>query len=227
MVLDLKLIKQKTTNILLHRGIMKNNIKEKIKNLDKRRVLGIILMIVGISIIVFTSYIKYESYIKEKQTREIFEKQLSNLDKDIPEPNVKDKDVEINNEDINALGIMLIPKINVKVIIAEGTDVETLKYYVGHFKDTAEPGVKGNFAVAGHRNYIYNEMFRDVHKLDSGDEIIVRTRKGEFKYKVNGSKVVEPTELSVLDQTKDATVTLITCTNSGKQRYVITGELVN
>lgn len=205
---------------------MKNNIKEKLRKIDKRRTIGIFLMVIGIAIIVVASYIKYESYTKEKQTREIFEKQLANLDKDIPESNVKDKELEVNKEEVNALGVMLIPKINVKVIIEEGTDVETLKYYVGHFKDTALPGENGNFAVAGHRNYIYNEMFRDVHKLDSGDEIIVRTKKGEFKYKVNNSKVVEPTELSVLDQTKDATITLITCTNSGKQRYVITGELV-
>lgn len=205
---------------------MKNNIKEKIKNLDKRRGLGILLMVVGITIIVVASYIKYESYIKEKQTRDIFEKQLANLDKNIPETNVKDKDLEVDKEDINALGVMLIPKINVKVLIEEGTDIETLKYYVGHFKDTAAPGENGNFAVAGHRNYVYNEMFRDVHKLDGGDEIIVRTKKGEFKYKITNSKVVEPTELSVLDQTKDATITLITCTNSGKQRYIITGELV-
>lgn len=205
---------------------MKLNIKDKLKGLNRRKTIGILLMVVGITIICLASYTKYSAYTREKEARQRFEKQLANLDKDLPENTVKDKEIELNKEDENSLGIMLIPKINVKVLIVEGTEVETLKYYVGHFKDTVLPGENGNFAVAGHRNYIYNEMFRDLHMLDGGDEIIVRTKKDEFKYKVVNSKVVEPTEISVLNQTKEPTITLITCTNSGKQRYVITGKLV-
>ena len=137
----------------------------------------------------------------------------------------EDPKLGFENEDIDAIGIMVIPKINVKVLVAEGTEDEKLKYYVGHFENTALPGEKGNFAVAGHRNYIYNEMFRDVNQLEAGDDIIVRTAKGEFTYKVKEQKVIEPTDVDILDPTDDSTVTLVTCTIGGKQRLVVIGEL--
>ena len=161
----------------------------------------------------------------EKRLREEYEQALNDLQKGTDEQGESDSKLGFENEDVNAIGIMVIPKINVKVLVTEGTEDEKLKYYVGHFKNTALPGEKGNFAVAGHRNYIYNEMFRDVNQLEQGDDIIVRTAKGEFTYKVKEQKVIEPTDVQILDPTDDATVTLVTCTIGGKQRLIVTGEL--
>lgn len=46
---------------------------------------------------------------------------------------------------------MTIPKIDLEVTIGEGVDMNTLKYALGHFPNTAMPGNDGNFSVATHR----------------------------------------------------------------------------
>ncbi|MDD3370161.1 MAG: sortase, partial [Lachnospiraceae bacterium] len=70
--------------------------------------------------------------------------------------------------------------------------------------------------------------FNRLDEVKIGDEIILETEKGTYTYHVTGTKVVAPDEMSVLDPTKDATVTLITCTPLyvATHRLIVTGELV-
>lgn len=56
-------------------------------------------------------------------------------------PTVKSLEGILQDEN-GTIGIMIIPKINVKVPINEGAELDTLKYAVGHFKGTAMPGSK-------------------------------------------------------------------------------------
>lgn len=199
----------------------------------KRRIFGLIFIIVGLGIIGSAFFMRYSAERKQKNMIEAFEKTIENVDKGINE-NKGGEAAEASpvikppSEDINgAIGIMKIPKIDLKVAIGEGIDNETLKYAVGHFDGTAMPGEKGNFAVAGHRSYTYSEYFNRLDELVEGDEIIVKTKKGEFTYKIYEKKVVEPTEVSVLDKTKDATITLVTCTpiRVATHRLIIKGKL--
>ncbi|WP_242851399.1 class D sortase [Clostridium sp. DMHC 10] len=134
-----------------------------------------------------------------------------------------------SNEDIEGVGILTISKINLKVVIGEGADLKTLKYAVGHFKGTALPGQKGNFCVAGHRSYVFGEYFNRLDELKIGDEIIVKTLNGEFKYKVYKTQVVLPSQVEVLNPSNDATMTLITCTpiRVATHRLIVKARLEN
>ena len=60
-----------------------------------------------------------------------------------------------------------------------------------------------------------------------GDEIIVTTVQGTFRYLVTETKIVKPTDFSVLDQTPDATLTLTSCNPrySSRQRIVVKAKL--
>ena len=192
-----------------------------------KKTLGGILILIGVIIIGITGYLKYDSFKKEKDMREKFESALKNLENK-SENGEKEKSPEGKGDDdkVEALGVMIIPKINMKAAIGSGTEEKVLNYYLGHFENTAFPGENGNFSVAGHRNYVYNEFFRDVDKLENGDEILVRAEKGEFKYKVDKSFVVNPEDIYVLDKTEDATITLVTCTTDSKRRLIVKGTLV-
>jgi sortase A len=204
--------------------------------------MGIILIIVGLSLIGSVIIMKYDSSIKQKKMIETFERTLKYLGEERVDNNIENKiDLPQNTEnndrlissakpenlDIQAIAILVIPKINISVAVAEGTDMETLKYAVGHFEGTAMPGEKGNFCVAGHRSYTYNEFFNKANELSIGDDIIVKTKKGEYTYIIDEVKVVEPTEISVLEPTKEATVTLVTCTpiRLATHRLIIKGKL--
>jgi sortase A len=210
-----------------------------------RKLLGAVLICVGLSITGTALYMRYSGERKQKAMLHAFEKTLQELDTremevvgndaDIegsldrvqPQSNESSPDIKPNPQDIKAMAIMVIPKINLTVAVVEGIGEEALKYAVGHFEDTGMPGEKGNFAVAGHRSYTYSEYFNRADELEIGDEIIVRTKKGEFIYVVYEKKVVEPTEISVLDPTKDATITLVTCTpiRIATHRLIIKGKL--
>lgn len=125
-------------------------------------------------------------------------------------------------------GIIEIPKLGVVAAILEGTDDRALKYTVGHYPGTANPGEKGNSVLLGHRNYVYGHYFRELNKLELGDLIILRKDTDVFTYEVTDSFVVEPNELWVLDNSEEAEVTLITCTPviTYTHRLIVKGRLV-
>lgn len=129
----------------------------------------------------------------------------------------------------NLIGILSIPKIDLSVGIGEGVDKETLKYSVGHFVGTAMPGEKGNLCIAGHRSYTYGEFFNRLDEIEKNDTIIVESNGNTFNYKVIETKVVTPEEVSVLNQTKDSEITIVTCTpiRIGTHRLIVKGFLVN
>ena len=126
------------------------------------------------------------------------------------------------------IGIIEIESVNLKNVIVESTDKKYLNHHVCHFENSAMPGEDGNFALAGHSStYYYNQVFNELHKVKIGDEIIIKTINDEFTYTITETIVVESDEIEVLDQdmTKKE-ITLVTCTNGGKQRFVVKGEVL-
>src|SRR5262245_13624706 len=86
------------------------------------------------------------------------------------------------------VGRIVIPRANVSVAIAEGTDPRTLDRAVGHLRGTALPGEGGHVALAGHRD----TFFRGLGRLRPGDRIRLRTPDGTFTYRVARSEIVTP-----------------------------------
>ncbi|MGD6968605.1 class D sortase [Rossellomorea vietnamensis] len=111
----------------------------------------------------------------------------------------------------NMLGIITIDVINVNLPILRGASQYNLKYGAGHLNGTAIPGKTGNSAIAAHRSREQGKMFNRLGELQMGDAITVKTRSGTFQYKVTDTKVVEPTDLSVLQESDEEILTLITC----------------
>lgn len=103
-----------------------------------------------------------------------------------------------------------IPAINVDAPVVQGDGWEQLKKGVGQHIGTADPGQDGNVVLSAH-NDIFGEIFRDLDQIEPGDEIIVFTNQRSYTYLVVDNKVVEPTNIEVMGQTKQPTVTLISC----------------
>lgn len=121
-----------------------------------------------------------------------------------------------------------IPQINVNHVIVPGVDWEALKLGVGMLMNGVNPGNKqGNLVLSGH-NDIYGEVFRDLDKLKVGDQFTVRTQTQEYTYTVTSFKVVEPTDVSVMNNQGGATVTLISCYpyKVDNKRYVVFAQRV-
>ncbi|MDV5105351.1 class D sortase [Clostridium perfringens] len=109
----------------------------------------------------------------------------------------------------------------------EGSTLDVLENNIGHFENTAMPGENGNFSIAGHRNTINNEVFRNIDKLQVGDEIKITTLTDIFQYEINEIFVTSPSDTDVLNQNLDEkTMTIVTCTNRGKDRYIVKAKLI-
>ncbi|MDU8966258.1 class D sortase [Clostridium tertium] len=191
-------------------------LKEKI-----RRGIGIILIIVGLALIVSIVYKKIETSKKQKELQNILEQVIS----EDPEDGSEGKQ-EISINGYEPVALIEIPSINLSQGLVEGITDEILQYYLGHFETSVKPGEKGNFAVAGHRVSDYSEAFVNLYKVEAEDEVIVKANKKEYIYKVTENFIVDPSRVDVLDNTDDATITLITCTVGAKERVVVKGKLV-
>jgi sortase A len=112
--------------------------------------------------------------------------------------------------------------------IVEGITTNQLRKGPGHYPQTALPGDPGNAAIAGHRT-TYGAPFYRLNELQPGDPILVTTSTGQFRYTVSDSKVVKPTDVSVLDPTPDDRLTLTTCNPrfSASTRLIVVGRLDN
>ena len=119
-----------------------------------------------------------------------------------------------------------VPSIGVDAPVVEGDDWEALKQGAGHHVGSANPGERGNCVISAH-NDIFGEIFRDLQDLDLGDEVLVHTVSQVYRYVVTQSRVIEPTEVSVMYPTSSPVLTLITCHPYGidTHRIVVVAEL--
>lgn len=120
------------------------------------------------------------------------------------------------------LGILDIPRIGLSSVVEQGVDSAILRDNVGHIPGTALPGHEGNAALAAHRD----TYFRHLSELRTGDEIVFHSVSATYTYKVQSTSIVEPTDTSVLTQTKKPTLTLVTCfpfyyVGSAPKRFVL------
>jgi sortase A len=109
--------------------------------------------------------------------------------------------------DDSLIGMLDIPRLELTTPIVEGDDRATLEIAAGHLPDTPRPWELGNSAIAAHRD----GLFRPLEDIRVGDQVIVRTMRGDFEYRVRDTKIVQPDDLSVLAPTEHHTLTLITC----------------
>lgn len=123
-----------------------------------------------------------------------------------------------------------IPKLDVDVIVVEGTTLSALRAGAGHYPRTPLPGERGNVAIAGHRT-TYGRPFNRIDELAEGDEVILTTPIGRHAYEVTRSAwVVDDRDWSVIhDYPRGGSfLTLTSCHPEGSDDYriIVRAELV-
>jgi sortase A len=93
------------------------------------------------------------------------------------------------------------------VPIYNGTDDFTLDRGAGRIKGMAKTGEAGNLGISGHRD----GFFRVLKDIAEGDDILVQTTHGVEKYQVTDLKIVPKSDLSVLVESDEKMLTLVTC----------------
>lgn len=122
---------------------------------------------------------------------------------------------------------IVIPTLGIDWPIVPGDGWEELKRGVGHHAGSVNPGERGNMILAGHDD-VFGEVFKDLEQLKSGDEVTVYAGGHSYRYEVRAKRIVPPSELDVLNPTREAVATLITCYpyRIDTMRLVVIAQLV-
>jgi sortase A len=134
----------------------------------------------------------------------------------------------------HAVAILVIPRMDLDMVVVEGTDTESLKKGPGHYSSTAYPWEDhGRVGIAGHRT-TYLAPFWSLDELRPGDRITLKTEYGIYNYSVTRSVITDPSGTlpsgeSVLAPTREPTLVLTTCNPrfSASQRLVVFADRVN
>ena len=122
---------------------------------------------------------------------------------------------------------LVIAAIGVDAPVVEGDSWDVLKNGIGHRISSAWPGELGNCVLSAH-NDVYGSIFKDLGSLEPGDVVVAQAPEGDFRYVVEGKRIVLPSEVSVTDPTTEPILTLITCYPPlvDTHRIVVTARLV-
>jgi sortase A len=105
------------------------------------------------------------------------------------------------------LAILSIPRLELEVPVYDGTTDAVLDLAAGRIEDTALPGTPGNVGIAAHRD----GFFRILKDIKEGDALVLDTPVALEQYRVEWIKVTTPEDVSVIDPTPGAAVTLVGC----------------
>ncbi len=169
-------------------------------------------------------YGQLQFYINSRSTQKV-----ANIDPVKPSAPTNQAEAVVGPNEI------IIPKINVKAPLVfintteEKAVLLALQDGVVHYAGTANPGENGNSVFFGHSsNDIwekgnYKFVFALLEKLAVGDQYEIHYQSKKYIYTVEETKVVMPTDLTVLNQTATPYSTLITCTPPGTswKRFIV------
>ena len=135
--------------------------------------------------------------------------------------------VTVEGRTYNTEAILRYPSLGINYPVLSEESDSMLKVSVCKYWGPA-PNSVGNYCIVGH-NYRNGNMFGKLSMADYGDTFTLSDLSGNtVTYEVYNRYVVDPTDVACTSQLTGGTreVTLITCTNFGKQRLVVKGKEV-
>ena len=215
----------------------------------KRKTYKVIFILCLVLIVILTGYYvlaEYDKSQKEQISREILNQMNDSttvednfivvaLDEDPTEEEVPivemqtttttntiDSEVTANGVSYQTEAILDYPKLGISYPVLSEESEELLKVSLCKYWGP-NPNKVGNYCIVGH-NYLSGKMFGKLSSAAIGDEInLTDLNNNKVTYVVYNRYVVEPTDVSCTSQLTNGQreITLITCTNYGKQRLVV------
>lgn len=191
----------------------KDRINKFLKKFYMKILIGIFILI--ILILMFL--------IKEENKEKIYEISSRIINTNIKINEIYDNVNRDNKESFNDkyFGRIIIDKINIDYIIFNTFSDELMKLSICKLHED-----NGNISLIGH-NYDNNRFFSNINELEINDEIRIIQNDNEYVYKVYKIYEVYEDDLNPLNGKEINEITLITCNNFNKKRYIIKASLYN
>ena len=204
---------------------------------DKRRkkswfiIIGSLIIVLGFSLLSFDFIKPYvDENTEEKSLEQFYIKEEQIIDK-----NDKTTSDEVEKEKkpkvkYNYIAVLKIPKINLeKGLVEKNSKYNNINYGVQILKESDSPDViNGNVILAAHSGTANISYFRNLDKLDLGDDAIIYYQGSTYNYKVVKKYDVDKTgKINIKRDRNTSTLTLITCRHNTDKQIVIILELQN
>lgn len=124
------------------------------------------------------------------------------------------------------LGVLEVPAVELKVPVYQTASELVMDRAAGVIDGMAYPHEGGNIGISGHRD----GYFRVLKDVKVGDQIVLQTLEGEKRFTIDATTVVDKTDTHLLKDTREQTVTLVTCypfyfVGHAPQRFIVTASL--
>jgi sortase A len=128
----------------------------------------------------------------------------------------------ISTEGGDAVARLEIPRLDLDVVVVNGTDVGDLRRGPGRHLDSFMPGQGQLVYIAGHRT-TFGAPFSHIDELRRGDRIVVELPYATIEYRVTEDRIVDQYELSVLKSRGREELVLQACHPRffASQRYLV------
>jgi LPXTG-site transpeptidase (sortase) family protein len=149
-------------------------------------------LLIGVLLIVTFVYGMWHGFSEQEQLNARW---LQQVGKQLDTPSTGTVGIDHNlQRPLNGIDFAIrVPKLRYFAAVREGVSTTILYSGPGHYPGTVWPGNQGTVGVAAHNVYWIN-----FPQLGSGDEIDIETRYGIFRYKVTGSRIVNPDDRTVV-----------------------------
>jgi len=126
----------------------------------------------------------------------------------------------------HAIGRIRIDRIDLDMVVVQGTDTSSLQKGPGHYTATPIPGQPGTVAIAGHRT-TYLAPFRHIDQIQDGDEVRIEMPYAAFTYSVEKHEVVDPGDVGIIKPVGYDRLVLTAChpPYSAAHRYAVFAKL--
>ena len=181
-----------------------------------RRWLGAALATVGLSLLLYGTWIPAKAWLAQQLLESAWENSLRTGERQRPWPWA----------DHWPVAELRLP--GRRLIVLAGDQGPVLAFAPGHSPRSGLPGDTLTTVISGHRD----THFRELHQLGHGDELSLATRQGRYRYRVADRQILDARRdrLSLRD---DGALLLVTCwppqalTVGGPQRLIVRAERID
>ena len=206
--------------------------RKKINSKKSLYIIGSLLILSSISIV----GIKHYKEIKQTESEDIaISEYYETTNEEVKVETTENKDNATKEEDkdnkevIYYVGILRIPKINLKRgLVDRKSKYNDIKYNIMIHDKSTDPDVYGgNFILLAHSGNSNISFFKNLDKLKLNDAVYLDYNGKTYEYKLINIYDIEKTGKAVIKKnTKNSTITLITCRTNTNKQIVLIGELV-
>jgi sortase A len=210
---------------------------------------GTVVLVVGVGLLAWTATVYFwqdpfttaYTALEQRRLEQSFERELEDWkpvtkpkpqqNGSKPRPVAEAKRADVRREAVayartmdegDAIARLRIPRMDLDVVVVNGTDAGDLRRGPGRHLDTALPGQRELVYVAGHRT-TFGAPFSDIDELQPGDRITLELPYASFEYRVTRHRIVDQHDLSVLRSEHREELALQACHPRffASERYIV------